>query len=109
MAKKTTAKKKTPKKKKAAPRKRPLTFRCRGGCTPTPPQRKVNLGDTVVMKAVGTNVKVTFTTSPFTKKVFNIVPGAPQPAKAVRKGTFSYSLKCDACPAGAIPPQIIVN
>lgn len=103
------AKKKATKKKKTASRRRPLTFRCRGGCTPTPHQRKVNLGDTVVMKAVGTNVRVTFTKSPFTKKVFNIVPGTPQSAKAVRKGTFSYRLRCDACPAGAIPPQIIVN
>src|SRR5688500_5337765 len=100
---KTTAKKKT------ASRRRPLTFRCRGGCTPTPHQRKVNLGDTVVMKAVGTGVKVTFTTSPFTQKVFEIASGQKKSAKAVKTGTFSYRLKCDQCPAGAIPPQIIVN
>ena len=110
--KKTTTKKKAKsKKKKTASRAtRRLTFRCRGGCIATPAELHVDVGDTVLMTAVGTDVEVRFANSPFKRRIFNIPSGGTDSAVVIKTtGTFRYRLKCDECPTPALPPRIIID
>ena len=108
---KSKAKKtKAPKKKRAA-RNRNVTYKCSGGCIASPNDLHVFYGDTVVMKASGTGVKVKFgAKSPFRRKTFNIPSGGTDRAKVVKRtGTFNYRIACDHCPAPALPPRIIID
>ena len=107
-----TAKKKTAKKKTAPRRRRHvITIKCRGGfCTATPRSLRVRLGDTVVFKAVGTGVDVSFRSSPFKEKKFRIESGKQKAFLVVNgPGTFNYRKKCDDCPNPMLPPRIIVE
>jgi hypothetical protein len=113
-AKKTTTKKTKTKKAKTAKKKaanRRLTIRCSGGCTAHPDPLHVNFGDTVVMKAVGTDAQIKFgAKSPFRRKTFNLMAGKTDSAKVVKKpGTFSYRLACASCPSPSLPPRIIID
>jgi plastocyanin len=111
--KKTKKAKKKTAKKKAAPKRRrhTITIKCRGGfCTATPHVLRVHVGDTVVWKAVGTGVDVSFRSSPFKVKKFRIESGKQKATVVVNgPGTFQYSKRCDDCPNPALPPRIIVE
>ena len=109
--KKKTAKKKTAK-KKTARRRRTITIRCTGGfCIANPPVlARVHVGDTVVWKAIGTGVNVSFRKSSFTVKKFRLESGDQKATVVVNgPGTFKYSKKCDDCPNPLLPPRIIVE
>jgi hypothetical protein len=111
-AKRTTTKAKTSKKKKTSGgATRRLTFRCSGGCQATPNALHVDPGDTVVMKASGTDVVVRFRKSPFRRTVFRIAAGQTDSATVVKKtpGSFGYNLTCASCPAPSLPPRIIID
>jgi hypothetical protein len=113
--KKTTAKKKTKKRKTAAKKaaSRTVTYKCDGGCTAVPdPLKHLAYGDTVLMKAIGTDVVVRFPgRSPFSKKVFKIAAGGSASATVNKRNaeTFSYRIKCADCLTPAIPPQMIID
>ncbi len=118
VAKKKTkkAKKKTVKKKKTTTRKvrtRTIRYSCTGAgfCKANPHVlTHVHLGDTVILKAVNTNVKLTFTTSPFKKKTFRILAGKQESALVVNgPATFRYTKTCDDCPNADLTPRIIVE
>jgi hypothetical protein len=112
--KKTTARKSTKKKKTTGKRAtHTVRFKCDGGCVAAPdPLRHLEYGDTVLMKAIGTDVVVRFPgRSPFSKKVFNIAAGGSASATVNKRNseTFSYRIKCEECAIPAIPPQMIID
>ena len=112
VAKKTKKAKKKTAKKKTARRRRTITIKCIGGfCTATPPVlRNVRVGDTVVWKAIGTGVNVSFRKSPFKVKKFRLESGGQKDTVIVNgPGTFRYSKRCDDCPNPMLPPRIIVE
>ena len=105
------AKKKTAK-KKAARRRRTITIKCTGGfCIASPRElNKVHVGDTVVFKAIGTGVNVSFRKSPFKVMKFRLESGTQKALLVVNgPGTFNYRKKCDDCPNPMLPPRIIVE
>jgi hypothetical protein len=111
-AKKKATKTKTKKKKTAAGRTVRVSYKCDGGCTPSKNPLKIKYGDTVIMKAIGTDVHILFRgRSPFRRKKFDILAGKTDSAEVIKKNieTFRYSLSCDSCPGGAIPPQMIID
>ena len=114
MAAKRKATKAKSKKKKTTTAGRTIrvSYECDGGCTPSKNPLKIKYGDTVVMKAVDTDVHILFRgRSPFRRKKFDIADGKTDSAKVVKRNTetFRYSLSCDSCPGGAIPPQMIID
>jgi len=108
VAKKKT--KKTAKKKTTTTRSTTIRYSCSGSCKATPKNAHIGKkGSKVVLKATNTNARVTFTTSPFAKKVFNIAAGTQVTATVVKtSGSFPYALSCAACPSSAAPPEMIV-
>lgn len=116
--KKTTARKST-KKKKTSSRKtagkratRTVKYKCDGGCIADPDELHIEFGDTVVMKAIGTDVVVRFPgRSPFQKKVFNIAAGSSATATVNKRNAerFGYRIRCEECAVPAIPPQMIID
>ena len=110
VAKKKTKKKKTTAKKRAT---RTVRYKCDGGCVAVPdPLQHLAFGDTVLMKAIGTDVVVKFPgRSPFRKKVFKIASGGSASATVNKKNSeaFSYRIRCEECAIPAIPPQMIID
>ena len=114
MVAKKTKKTKTKKKKTAAKRAdHTVRYKCDGGCIAVPdPLRHLEYGDTVLMKAIGTDVVVRFPgRSPFSKKVFPIAAGSSATATVNKKNSeaFSYRIRCEECAIPAIPPQMIID
>jgi hypothetical protein len=115
VAKKKTARKSTKKKKTTGTKRADHTvrYKCAGGCIAVPdPLRHLAFGDTVLMKAIGTDVVVRFPgRSPFSKKVFKIAAGGSASATVNKKNSeaFSYRIKCEECAIPAIPPQMIID
>ena len=114
--KKKTAKKKTTAKKRTAVKPAKIKYSCVDGkCKPQPKTAHLKKkGNTVEMRAVGTDVHITFTAgSPFAVSHIDIPAGTTQTETVVASsGTFIYDLRCDACPPkgpkSAAPPQMIV-
>ena len=89
-----------------------ITFRCvNGTCMAQPQLGHMSKGDTVVMKALGTDVEIRFTaSSPFATRRINIAAG-DEHSEVVTKdeGIFPYVLKCSKCLLIlSVPPEMIV-
>jgi hypothetical protein len=105
------AKKKATKKK--ASKSTTVQFKCNPACKASPKHPKVRHSDTIVLKAVNTDVIIDFIESPFqsTNTHFSISAGNSVTevisASAALKA-YKYSLACTACLTPLGDPSMIV-
>ena len=88
-----------------------IVYKCDGtSCDPDQDPAHMAKGDTAVLKAKDSDVKIHFfRKSPFTKKRFSIANGTSVSATVNKtNGRFPYHLNCVGCAVASVPPEFIV-
>jgi len=92
-----------------------INYRCQTTCKASPKFAHMAPGDVVAMKAVNTNVSLSFVTSPFLSGATSIaIPSGSthyeevKPIPTFPPKHFPYTLSCSDCVSVLGPPEMIV-
>jgi hypothetical protein len=97
-----------------SPRTVTIKFKCNPSCQAQPPSPIVHRNAHVVLSAIGTDVTLNFTSSPFKSRRKQITITAGNSVTQVISPTaglkeYDYSLACTACSSGLGEPSMIVE
>jgi hypothetical protein len=89
-----------------------IVFSCDPTCTPDVHKKKLKPGTFLLLVADGTDVTLTFATSPFVPAVTTVnIPSNTFVKKRLRttEGTFRYSVACGNCRSRHDDPSMILE